>query len=613
MAQKFSIAKPSRLTCVSLNMRILLVVCLAAAAVFAQAPTAPVVSPRGVVNAETQQPAPSSVSPGGVIWINGLNLGPPEGWQADTVPLPTQVGEPPIEVRVNNRPAPLYSLTPGRIVAQVPFETPMGQAQVVVRRGTQVSRPARFNVVPPSPSIRTANGRGFGAAGTRADSTLTLTATGLGQTDPPTETGALPLADNVALPRLPMRAMVGGMQAPASARLSPEKVGEFEITVELPASALNGDVVNVYLGNTVGTRVTSGRLAETRASFVRLPEGGAAVRGMSVSDLRPGFAVLSAPRNEEGCWPSFLVDVLNQKAEALPGCYTAAAAQAPTPFVPANEGNALAALAGPPQGDAASGLSSKLTLLTPAAEAMDLELPGRASTLNPTPNGNLNAVLPGPPARAVPINTLTGELGDPVTVGGAGGGGGQGGLNINTLQIDLGEDVKTLVAAPTGIGQNLFAIVAVDAIAAPKKAKFAVINVQGAPQINVSFPDGWLPLIAPQQAPGPGGQPGGRITCWPAAPIIPETDSCASPSFPIRNRKRSHCPKTLSSRRVRRNCACSTSTWFAGLRSPSPTPPRPQSRIPAPPPVSSPSILGPAKLLRSPCPAADSSTPPATA
>lgn len=509
MSQNSIIAKPPLATCVSLNMRILsFVVCLASSAMFGQAPTAPVVGPRGVVNADTQQPAPSSVSPGGVIWINGINLGPPEGWKADTVPLPTQVGEPPMEVRINNRPAPLFSLTPGRIVAQVPFETPMGQAQVVVRRGNQTSRPVRFNVVQPNASVRTTNGSGFGAAGVRTDTKLKLTATGLGQTDPPTESGALPLADNVASPRLPIRAMVGGIPAPVSANLSTERVGEFEISVELPASTLNGDVVHLYVGNSVGNRVTSGRQAEARMSFVRLPEGGAAVRGMTVSDLRPGFLALSAPRNEEGCWPSFLVDVLNQKAESLPGCYTAAAQQAPTPFVIANEGNALAALAGPPQGDAASGLSSKLALFTPTSEPRELELPDRASILNPAPNGNLNVVLPGPPARAILVNTLTGELGDPVTVGAPGGGavgGGQGGINLNTLQVDLGDDVKTLVVAPVNIGQNLFAIVAVDSVSAPTKAKFAVINPQGVAQINVAFPDGWLPLIAPQQAPGPGG------------------------------------------------------------------------------------------------------------
>lgn len=42
-------------------------------------PTGPVVNPRGVVNAFTQQPAPSVVAAGGIIHISGLNLGPTGG------------------------------------------------------------------------------------------------------------------------------------------------------------------------------------------------------------------------------------------------------------------------------------------------------------------------------------------------------------------------------------------------------------------------------------------------------------------------------------------------------------------------------------------------------
>ena len=189
-----SIAKPFRAAGVSRGMRATGLVCLAigAAAAFAQAPTAPVLNPRGVINAFTQQPAPSPVAPGGLIWINGINLGPAEGWKAEPgQPLPVTALDPPVEVRIGQRAIPLVSITPARIVAQVPFDVPQGITQVVVRRGERQSAPARFTVVQPNPAIESPAG-GFGTAGTADGNTLRLRVAGLGQTEPATAAGALP-------------------------------------------------------------------------------------------------------------------------------------------------------------------------------------------------------------------------------------------------------------------------------------------------------------------------------------------------------------------------------------------------------------------------------------
>jgi hypothetical protein len=64
--------------------------CLFAATLTSIAQTAPVVLPRGIVNAFTQLPAPATVGRGGIIEIDGLNLGPPSALQASGPPLPTQ-------------------------------------------------------------------------------------------------------------------------------------------------------------------------------------------------------------------------------------------------------------------------------------------------------------------------------------------------------------------------------------------------------------------------------------------------------------------------------------------------------------------------------------------
>ena len=114
-------------------------VCLAIASVRAQT-TTPVVNPRGVINAFTQQPAPTAVAPVWLVWIQGLNLGPVDGLTAP-VPWPVKLGDPAIEVLINGRPAPIGYISPGKIIAQVPFETNNGLAQAVVRQGTSTSRP----------------------------------------------------------------------------------------------------------------------------------------------------------------------------------------------------------------------------------------------------------------------------------------------------------------------------------------------------------------------------------------------------------------------------------------------------------------------------------------
>ncbi|MBL8179314.1 MAG: IPT/TIG domain-containing protein [Bryobacterales bacterium] len=149
---------------------------------------APVISPRGVVNAFSQQPAPSQVGAGSIIWINGLNLGPAAGAAADGPTWPTELGG--VQVLINNRPSPLGSVSPPRIVAQVPFETPNGLMNVVVRRGEQTSRPARITVFAVFPVVRTAEDKGFGeVAGAAAGSNFSFTASGLGVSDPRVNTG----------------------------------------------------------------------------------------------------------------------------------------------------------------------------------------------------------------------------------------------------------------------------------------------------------------------------------------------------------------------------------------------------------------------------------------
>jgi uncharacterized protein (TIGR03437 family) len=467
-----------------------------------------VINERGVINAFTLQPAPSNVAAGGLIWINGINLGPVEGAQAAGSPWPTELGG--MRVTINNREAPLYSVSPSRIVAQVPWETPNGSADVVVRRGDAASRPGRINVLALNPAVRTKDDLGFGEAAARlTGNAVTLSVMGLGPTDPRPVTGTAgpggaALAANV-------RVFVGGVPVNATASLSGERVGEYDVTFEPPASAQPGDVISVIANNAAANRAVWQRATAPGVKFLPLPANTPELRALVASDLNGNFAAANAARDADGCYASFSIDFTANRIARLPGCLTAANRNAPSPFTVTPEGFALAALVGPPQGEAPAAVSAKVMLLDPASAARMVDLPAAASNLSGGAQGNFVAVVPGQPATTYQINAITGE----VTAGGApvGGGGGGGlpggGVNPNNLRLDLGDGIDTVASLPLVTPTGIVVLV-VDDENRPTKAKLAVLNAQLQPATVRDFPSGWLPLITPLPA-GPGGGGGGGI------------------------------------------------------------------------------------------------------
>src|SRR3954466_4629199 len=93
---------PIRVTLITMRPLLLLALCSFA---HAQAPTAPVISARGVTNFFTQDPAPGTVAQGALVRIAGLNLGPADGATAPAPPWPTRLGG--TQVVIGGKPAPL--------------------------------------------------------------------------------------------------------------------------------------------------------------------------------------------------------------------------------------------------------------------------------------------------------------------------------------------------------------------------------------------------------------------------------------------------------------------------------------------------------------------------
>ena len=483
----------------------------------AQAPSAPVVTSRGVLNAFSQIPAPSRVAQGGIIWINGLNLGPAEGAKASGVPLPTELGG--IKVMINNREAPIFSVSLNRIEAQVPWEVAVGSATVIVRRGESSSRAARINVVAVDPAIRSNNDLGYGEAAATIDTdSITVKAIGLGLTNPRSVTGEAGGSDQTLVN--PVRAFVGGVPTPVTVTPSSDRPGEFDVRITVPKQAEAGDVLNLLIG-AGGTVATPRRLYRAAATptfkYLPIPAAvGADIRAMSGSDLRSGFAMAAGVRTAEGCYAAYRIDFNAMQFASAEACVTTGNRNQANPFTAAIEGASIAALLGPPAGELPNGVSAKMAVFNPAdAAVMKADLPSLATNLT-SQGGNFRAGLTGTNPAAVIVDAATAEVTTAPAGGGGGGavpGFGGGGANAGCLNpaltIDLGEGLNKILSCSL-VGQNFFSVVGDDENA-PTKARLAMMNAAGVVQSSLDFPAGLLPVVLPAlqiQVP-PGGVGGG--------------------------------------------------------------------------------------------------------
>ncbi|MBI3696856.1 MAG: hypothetical protein HY238_18720, partial [Acidobacteria bacterium] len=272
---------------------------------------APVVEARGVVNGVTFELAPSTVAPGGIFNVYGFNLASGTA-VASAVPLPVSLGSPAVEVTVNGRSAPLYFVSATQINAQVPWETEAGAAQVLVRRGGVASRPATLNIQAAVPSIFALNGAGFGPAiAVRAANgklvgpdnppvggdVLVLYASGLGPVNATVASGAAGPSDPLARASRNQRAAVGGFPAQVLfAGLAPGFVGLFQINLQLPDQAAEGDVLQYFSANQMANRLALGAPTKPWVRFLRTPQAATTFTGVTDTALNASTVVVNGPR-----------------------------------------------------------------------------------------------------------------------------------------------------------------------------------------------------------------------------------------------------------------------------------------------------------------------------
>ena len=224
----------------------------------------PAISSGGVVNAASYQPG---VSAGSWVTIQGSNLaGNTRGWNsADFVggALPTQLDG--VSVKIDGKPAYVAYISPAQINVQAPADSALGAVPVEVtyNGSTSPAGTAQLQVVSPGFFLWS----GKYAVATRPDfslvapaglfdevttvpakpgDTIILWGTGFGATNPTVLPGVLPPSNQVSNVSNTVTVTIGNLAATVvGAALAPGNPGLYQIAVQVPASAPDGDLAVV--------------------------------------------------------------------------------------------------------------------------------------------------------------------------------------------------------------------------------------------------------------------------------------------------------------------------------------------------------------------------------
>lgn len=188
----------------------------------------------------------SAISPGSLISIFGSGLAAMKA-NASSNPLPMSIAD--TSVTVNGIPAPILFESPTQINAQLPWETPVGPAAVVVRSRGASSPPVNITVQPAAPGLFTDEG-GYAAAlnadgsvnsnanPAAAGSFISVFFTGQGAVTTAIDDGAAPVAEQVVSALAKVSVTIGGSPAQIEfAGLAPLYPGLAQINLKVPALA----------------------------------------------------------------------------------------------------------------------------------------------------------------------------------------------------------------------------------------------------------------------------------------------------------------------------------------------------------------------------------------
>jgi len=205
------------------------------------------------------------LAPGALIQITGQYLAG-QTVNATTVPLPQSLAG--TSVIVGGLPAPVSMVSPGQVNAQVPFELPPGQPyQVIVNANNALTTPQSFQAGAASPGLSVLPS-GYVQAGHQNGTAVTEAApakpgeivsiylVGMGATTIPVASGdpgpGAPFATTQTNPAVTINKESATI---SFSGLIPGLVGVYQVNVQVPADAPNGDLVlnlaqNAFASNT---------------------------------------------------------------------------------------------------------------------------------------------------------------------------------------------------------------------------------------------------------------------------------------------------------------------------------------------------------------------------
>lgn len=207
--------------------------------------------PTGIVSGASFAPFTAAITRGQLLSLSGTNLA---ASSATDSTYPTTLAG--VQVLVNNRPAPIQSVSPTSVQILVPYGTIEPVAQIQVVNNSTVSNTVTAFLNTTQAGVFTVPAGGFGYADAvhadsspvtpsnpaKAGESITVRVTGLGAVNPPVPDGTAAPTDKSATAVSSLAVYLGGQKANVTfAGLAPGQIGQYQITFTVPAGIRTAD------------------------------------------------------------------------------------------------------------------------------------------------------------------------------------------------------------------------------------------------------------------------------------------------------------------------------------------------------------------------------------
>ena len=275
----------------------------------------PNIASQGTVNSADYS---RDFAPGGLISVFGTNLSS-STQQPAGLPLPTSLGGATLQL-VSGEALPLWYVSPTQINAQLPYDVPTGQVQIIVVTGAGKSNIDTITITDCAPKIFTLDFSGQGPGIVTATDYRVLSAAnpaGPGQTiilwmNSMGATSGNPVAGQPAPGSSPgsqpsvmtetVTATVDGIPANVTfAGLSPGSTGLYQVNVQAPFAVITGPVtIQVTAGNVSSqAKVT---FSYRQLGFYHALLGGQAVPGETLNGVSGATSALAYQQSDVTTW-----------------------------------------------------------------------------------------------------------------------------------------------------------------------------------------------------------------------------------------------------------------------------------------------------------------------